>query len=292
MRDVIGTIEFKIKCANYHFNQAIELESQLNKENIHIFISEFCGMMEMLQSSIDIASSCAYKQSAVEMRTFNNLLKESQISELEYIEQFLKANRTGNVFNVIDHKEVQIISIAKRKQQGFYDQRNVAVYMQQVKKMAENMVNEFMKIYTKSVSHYDSSWRTIDSYCSAFVCKECGWPVTKLLGHLGNLSELSLKEKEPLITNRNYVYGHELIRANLLPWGGDTEISENEVIIPIGSLYFDVKKESAPGCCGPDSSEFNIYCKNGHAVGKEAADCWMPHFIRLPFDKVNRNELI
>jgi len=37
------------------------------------------------------------------------------------------------------------------------------------------------------------------------------------------------------------------------------------------------------GCCGPDGSLGpNLLCANGHEVGIEHADCWMPHFVALP----------
>lgn len=292
MRNIIETVEFKLKCAKYHFQQALDASSKLNEENIHIFISEFCAMMEVLQSGIQVASLCAFKQSAIDVRNFRKTLKECEIDELDYMEQFLKANRTGNVFDISDDKEVIIIPIAKRKQMGSFPKRRVVSYIKDAMRFSEEIISEFMKIYTRSAIHFDQSWRTIDINRSSFLCKKCGWPVTKLLGHIGNLSEIKMKENEPFIARRSYVYGHELIRADLLPWGGANEITEDEIIIPTETLYFDAKKESAPGCCGPDASHFNIFCKNGHAVGKEAADCWMPHFIRLPLDKVTRNESI
>lgn len=292
MRNVIEMVEFKLKCARYHFNQSMEASRKLNEENTYIFIAEFCAMMEVIQSGILIANFCAYNQSAIDARSFKRSLPESEIAELDYIEQFLEENRKGNVFEVTDNKEIQIISLAKRKQIGTYAKRSVRIYIKEAMAFAEKIINEFMKICKKSTSYFDQSWRDIDMNRASFLCKECGWPITKLLSHIGNLSNISLKEKEPFISRRSYVYGHELIRADMLPWGGVNEITENEIIVPIDALYFDAKKESAPGCCGPDSSEFNIYCKNGHVVGKEAADCWMPHFARLPFDKVTRNESI
>ncbi len=293
MRNIIETYEFKLKCAKYHYNQSLEASRNLTKDNIHIFISEFCAMMIVLESCIEIARSCAYKQSTVDVKHFEKSLKEADEDELHYIEQFLVANRKGNVFKIIDNKEIQIIPIPRKHESGAYEKRNVVNYMRQVMIFAENLINEYMQIYTKSASHFDQSWRTIDMYEAIFLCKECGSSVTHLLRHIGNLSDISLEVKEPFISSRwNYVYGHELIRAALLPWHGVDEVTENEIIVSIEALDYDVKKEPALGCCGPDSSEFNIYCRNGHAVGKEAADCWMPHFIRLPLDKVTRDESI
>lgn len=292
MKNAIEAAEFKLKCAKYHYHQSTEAIHELNEDNNHIVISEFCAMMEVLQSAIQIADSCAYKQSPVDVTTFKKSLNEFEIAELEYIEQFLKANRKGNIFEFTDEKTLQIIPLPKRTQRGNYEKRNVVNYSKEVINFAENIIIDTIQIYKESTSHFDQTWRTLDINRASYLCKECGSPVTGILGHIGNLNEISLKEKEPFISTGSYVYGRELIQAKLLPWGGVNEISEDEIIVPIETLSFDVKKEAATGCCGPDSSEFNIYCKNGHAIGKEAADCWMPHFIRFPLSSVIRNEVI
>ena len=37
------------------------------------------------------------------------------------------------------------------------------------------------------------------------------------------------------------------------------------------------------GCCGLDGCDgVNTLCINGHEVGTEHSDCWMPHFMALP----------
>ncbi|QOR68060.1 hypothetical protein IM538_07995 [Cytobacillus suaedae] len=292
MKNAIEAAEFKFKCANYHYHQSIQAFNEITEETSHIFISEFCAMMEELHSAIQIADSCASKQSPADVIVFKKSLRDFEIAEVEYMEQFLKANRKGNVFEFTDEKTIHIIPIPRRTQRGNYEKRNVVNYIKEVMDFAEGIINVSMQIYKKSTIHFDQSWRIQDMNRASILCKECECPITAILGHVGNLNEISLKEKEPFIPQRNYVYGHELIKADLLPWGGVNEISEDEIIVPIETLCFDVKKEAASGCCGPDSSEFNIYCKNGHTVGKEAADCWMPHFIRFPLSRVIRNEVL
>jgi hypothetical protein len=32
------------------------------------------------------------------------------------------------------------------------------------------------------------------------------------------------------------------------------------------------------GCCGTSAKGPHIFCPNGHGVGTERTDCWMPHF--------------
>jgi hypothetical protein len=41
------------------------------------------------------------------------------------------------------------------------------------------------------------------------------------------------------------------------------------------------------GCCGYDGMNgINIVCKKGHEIGTEHSDCWMPHYIHIPPEKV------
>jgi uncharacterized protein (TIGR02996 family) len=41
------------------------------------------------------------------------------------------------------------------------------------------------------------------------------------------------------------------------------------------------------GCCGMDGCDgVNTVCGNGHEVGTECSDCWMPHFLHLAPDAI------
>ena len=49
--------------------------------------------------------------------------------------------------------------------------------------------------------------------------------------------------------------------------------------------------QRSQGCCGRDGSEgMNIVCSNGHEIGTECSDCWMPHYAHIPQDRVERDE--
>lgn len=292
MQNIIDTLEFKIKCLDYHYNKAVSLSQDLTENNYYKYISEFCSLMELLSSCLQISFDYAQKQSAVDVKAYKKAIGEQVFNELYYIQQFVEANRKENIFDVSDKLNIYIKSIPKRREKNTYEQRNILEYMKEVKLLGDRVMKDLKDIYTKGASHYDQSWREIEINRASFLCKECNYPVTKILKHIGNLREMSLKETERFVPRFNYVYGHELISAELLPWGGANEIKKNEVIVPIDNLYFDIRKESAPGCCGPDSSIYNVFCKNGHPVGKEAADCWMPHFIRFPLSKVVRSEVL
>jgi len=41
------------------------------------------------------------------------------------------------------------------------------------------------------------------------------------------------------------------------------------------------------GCCGLDGLGMNTLCANGHEIGTERSDCWMPHYIHIPTNDVD-----
>lgn len=289
MKNFIETIQFKIKCAEYHYQQASNYIQNPDQDTIHRGISEFCAMMDILNSGIYIAKKCAYRQSTVEAKAFMKSLDPNVEYELQYIEQFLKANRNAFVFEITDDFDIFIQSMPKKHESDTYPKRKLQSYMLEVKPFAEQIIQQFLDIYQESSAHFDQSWRIVDMNSAYYSCQTCGAHVTEILFHVGNLSDISLKEKEQLLPRRKYVYGYELHKADLLPL---FEVAEDEILIPHDGLESGVKKEPASGCCGSDSSKFNVFCKNDHPIGKEAADCWMPHFIRIPMDKVKKNEVI
>jgi hypothetical protein len=292
MKNYLEILEFKRKSADYHYSQAKKIFQNPNKVELYHGISEFCAMMEVINSTIELAYKCAHQQGPVETKAFYTPLDEILINELSYIKQFVKANRENYIFEIDDPHDIYIQAIPKRIESTMYNKRKLVPYLSEVKELSDTIIQKFINIYEISSASFDQSWRTIEPYRTSFLCQTCGASVTQLLSHLGNLNDLSIEDKEPFLPRFTYVYGHEVIRADFLPWCGVDEVQEDEILIPIDSLYYDVKKEPAPGCCGPDSSTFNIFCRNGHEIGKEAADCWMPHFIKIPNTKVRKNEIL
>ena len=42
------------------------------------------------------------------------------------------------------------------------------------------------------------------------------------------------------------------------------------------------------GCCALDGLDgINTLCANGHEIGTECSDCWMPHYIHIPPNHVD-----
>jgi uncharacterized protein (TIGR02996 family) len=47
------------------------------------------------------------------------------------------------------------------------------------------------------------------------------------------------------------------------------------------------------GCCGPSGLDgLNIVCNNGHEVGTECSDCWMPHYLHWEPSAVTIEKII
>lgn len=292
MKNYLEALQYKKSCLDYHYDQAIGAAGNLNHENTYILMTHFCSMMEAISSCIDIARSLAYNQSPVDAKTFFQSLSEQVVEELNYIGQFVIASRNDCIFIVSDELDISIKPIVKKRERGYFNERNLISYLHDVKSFSEKIISDFTDIYFENTRYYDQSWRTVDINRSSFSCVECGAIITEIMSHIGNLSGISSKEKASFLPRLTYVYGHEVIKAGLLPWSGSNEITEDEVIIPIDSLYSSTTREPAPGCCGPDSSTMNMRCSNGHPVGKEAADCYMPHFIRFPMDRITKSEIL
>jgi hypothetical protein len=278
--------------ADYHFTQASDYFKNPQLDTIHQGISDFCAMIETIESSLNIARDCAAMQSTLETKIYIESLKDHERNELHYIEQFIKANKKKQVFNFIQLNDIEISAIPNKHELKPFPERKLLPYIQEVKKFTDLMIEDLLRIYKGSTVRFDQSWRNIDLFRGSFVCIKCGSIVTKILKHIDSLSKISLREKDSLLPNFTYVYGSEVIKAGLLPWKGENEVLEDEILIPASSLKMDVRVEAATGCCGSDSSVTNVFCRNGHPIGKKASDCWMPHFIRLTMIHVKKVEIL
>jgi hypothetical protein len=101
----------------------------------------------------------------------------------------------------------------------------------------------------------------------SFFCKDCG---ILLMGHLVILASSG---------SMDFTDG-----ANLLPqgryWVSDGKYAPEvagDFLVNLKDLQ-NVQLLGGSGCCGVDGLNGpNIVCLNGHEVGTERSDCWMPH---------------
>jgi uncharacterized protein (TIGR02996 family) len=109
-----------------------------------------------------------------------------------------------------------------------------------------------------------------------FRCAACRLPLTRPLRLLADPVWLSGSDGTPLVPAGYYWPSDGTV------WGG----TEGHCCVNLSDLQ-NVQPHPQPGrrngCCGVDGLDgINTVCRNGHEVGTECSDCWMPHFLHLP----------
>jgi hypothetical protein len=67
-------------------------------------------------------------------------------------------------------------------------------------------------------------------------------------------------------------------------------IEEDGFILNIADMInTNYSKQPGFGCCGLSGGDMNTLCNNGHEIGSECSDCWLPHYIRIPLNTVEAN---
>ena len=116
-------------------------------------------------------------------------------------------------------------------------------------------------------------------------CAKCHTVISKEIAELLDPSRLSLADGEPHLPEgffRITTPGDDVIR-------GDHEFILNLRDLVHTAHHTDARRSH--GCCGRDGMDgMNIVCSNGHEIGTECSDCWMPHYAHFPQEKVERVE--
>jgi uncharacterized protein (TIGR02996 family) len=108
-----------------------------------------------------------------------------------------------------------------------------------------------------------------------FRCAACRLPLTAPLWPLADDLWLSGSDGTALVPAGYYWPSDGTV------WGG----TEGHYCVNLSDLR-NVRPHPEPGrrngCCGVDGCDgVNTVCGNGHEVGTECSDCWMPHFLHL-----------
>jgi uncharacterized protein (TIGR02996 family) len=108
-----------------------------------------------------------------------------------------------------------------------------------------------------------------------FWCAACGLPLTGPLSPLADPVWLSKEDGTPLVPAGFYWQAAGDFSAGM----------EGHYCLNLADLrntrpHPDHRRRR--GCCGMDGCDgANTVCANGHAVGTECSDCWMPHYLHL-----------
>ena len=111
-------------------------------------------------------------------------------------------------------------------------------------------------------------------------CKKCGVQLTGELVRLTDKSKLSQEDKSALVPKGKF----------FVSYGEYEPEHQGDFLVNLADLK-DTRLTKDPsklnGCCGLDGLDgFNILCPNGHEVGTERSDCWLPHYAILSVEKV------
>lgn len=102
-------------------------------------------------------------------------------------------------------------------------------------------------------------------------CRKCNVPVTNSLGELTNQNLLCEENGKDYIPQGFFVISDGNYFTN----------TESHLIINKRDLINCANHPNPSrrnGCCGLDGTDGpNIVCSNGHEIGTEKSDCWMPH---------------
>jgi hypothetical protein len=120
---------------------------------------------------------------------------------------------------------------------------------------------------------------------TTFYCASCNLAVSNALVALTNDENLMYEDGKDHIPAGHYVVSD----------GEHLTGSEGKVLLNRKDLK-NVRQHSdrsrLSGCCGPDGMDGpNLICSNGHEIGTECSDCWMPHVVVLEADStVSENQ--
>jgi hypothetical protein len=109
-------------------------------------------------------------------------------------------------------------------------------------------------------------------------CAQCDIQVSKLLAPFTDLALLDHEDKQALLHE-----GFHMMSASFLDAGNDwSTITREEIILNLNDVLNSKPGGRRNGCCGVDGlAGINTFCQNGHPLGTEKSDCWMPHFIHI-----------
>ena len=107
-------------------------------------------------------------------------------------------------------------------------------------------------------------------------CVICGTPVSAPIAKLEDLRLLNEEYGSPYVPRGYFVTSN----GNYSP-GTEGCLIVNLEVLCSSKLHNDQGRLN--GCCGLDGCDgINTMCINGHEIGTECSDCWMPH--RFDFD--------
>ena len=112
-------------------------------------------------------------------------------------------------------------------------------------------------------------------------CKRCGQVLSGVLVELTDYDALNFDDNEPLMDVGVYCRSELIVSEESF-----FRAQPDEILVYRKSLIDMVEGGPRVGCCGPGDGKWNLFCQKKHRIGIEMADCYMPHFVRVPLNCV------
>ena len=115
---------------------------------------------------------------------------------------------------------------------------------------------------------------------TVFTCPVCHVAITSSLLPLGSDQSICLEDGKPVLPKG-------FVSVNSQEYWSVT----GRFLVNLGDLVGTERSGSVNGCCGLDGLDGpNLVCANGHKIGTEKSDCWMPHAAVLLDNVIGVNE--
>ena len=110
---------------------------------------------------------------------------------------------------------------------------------------------------------------------TTFQCPYCNLEISSTLLELTNTERLVYSDGEDHVP-----LGHFIVSNGEYLAGSEGKVLLNRKDLKNVRLHSDRRR--LKGCCGLDGLDGpNLICSNGHEIGTERSDCWMPHVVFL-----------
>ena len=108
-----------------------------------------------------------------------------------------------------------------------------------------------------------------------FKCATCGSAITRAVSLLSKTSLLVQTDGQPHIAQGYYVVSDGKFYTGTK---GSFIVNLEDAV----NTKHHHLRSRLNGCCGLDGCDgLNTLCENGHEIGTEKSDCWMPHALIL-----------
>lgn len=129
--------------------------------------------------------------------------------------------------------------------------------------------------FTEKSDGYGSSQMFI------LACKQCGQTISGALRQVQGAEQFQDESGEPALSPGCFAICGD-VRVDEACYGA----AASDLLASLSDLLGLEPFGPRVGCCGPSDHQLNLRCMMGHPLGIEVSDCWTPHFVHFPIDRI------